>query len=104
MRDKAAPGAGTKHLVALKSGTDLTIFGLDDRGAPLNGKSTTQADYEIGGLDGLTKLQLVLWNKLGGGKLHLEPPVPVRGGVAKVPPVPVHAVFALTTKELPADL
>lgn len=104
VRDAAAPGAGTKHLVALKGATDLTILGLDDRGAPLNGKSSTQAGYEIGGLDGLTKLQLVLWNKLGGGGLHREPPVPVRAGVAKVPAFPVHAVFALTTKDLPADL
>ena len=76
VRDAAAAGSGTKHLVAFKgSGTNLTIIGLDHRGAHLNKASRTPVSYEIGGLGAGTKFALVLWNKTGGGKLHLEPTV-----------------------------
>ena len=108
VQDPAAAGAATKHLVAFKGpggpAANLTILGLDDRGAQLNTVSKDKATtYVIGGLPAGTKLQLVLWNKAGGGKLHLEPPVPVKGGIAEFA-VPRHAVFALTSKELPSDL
>jgi hypothetical protein len=101
VRNPTAAGAGTKHMVAFQGPGDLTIVGLDDRGAQRNTASSLVVHYEIGGLQGKGPLQLVLWNKAGGGLLHREPPrKPDAAGVVGID-VPVHSVFALTTRKLP---
>jgi hypothetical protein len=100
-RNPAAPGSGTKHMVAFQGPGDLTILGLDERGAPRNTVSSMQVPYEIGGLSGKGPFQLALWNKAGGGTLHRESQVKAdAAGVVKIN-VPLHSVFALTTKALP---
>lgn len=88
-------------MVAFQGPGDLTILGLDERGAPRNTVSSMQVPYEIGGLSGKGPFQLVLWNKAGGGTLHRESQVKAdAAGVVKIN-VPLHSVFALTTKALP---
>jgi hypothetical protein len=106
-RNTSAPGSGTKHLVAFQGGgTDLTILGLDERGAAFNTASGTQVSYTIGGLPPDRSFSLVLWNKAGnktGGRtLNLEQTITTDGTrVAKLT-VPAHSVFALTTRTLSA--
>jgi hypothetical protein len=93
----------TKHLVAFQAPAgQLTIFGLDDRGADLNTPSKTRVSYTIGGLPKNKSFQLLYWNLGGRGKLKLvkEPVKADAGGVATVR-APFHSVFALTTKKLP---
>jgi hypothetical protein len=92
-----------KHLVAFQGARgQLTILGLDDRGADLNTTSKTRATYTIGGLPGNTSFQLLCWNLGGHGKNKLakQPVKTNAGGVATVT-APIHSVFALTTKKLP---
>jgi hypothetical protein len=102
-RSPRAAGSGTKQLVAFQgSGKELTILGLDERGAGLNRTSGTRVSYEIGGLPGRTAFKVVFWNKAGGGRLRLDPPIVTdSAGVVKIV-APLHSVFALTTKALPA--
>jgi hypothetical protein len=92
----------TKHLAAFAGPTGgLTILGLDSRGASLNTTSPTKIDYTIGGLPAHTSFALVLWNRAGGGHLVVDRTITTDGGsVAKIT-VPLHSVFALTTKTLP---
>lgn len=52
LRNPSALGSGTKHLVAFQGPGDLTILGLDERGAHRNTPSTTPVPYQIGGLTG----------------------------------------------------
>ena len=94
---------GSKHVVALKGPTgQLTLLGLDDRGASINQASKVRSTYRIGGLQKITSFRRLNWNVGGGGKLRLEErPVKVTDGVATVRDVPIHSVFALTTKKLP---
>jgi hypothetical protein len=92
----------TRKLVAFGDPkAELTVLGLDSRGAPLNGTSSTNVLYAIGGLPAGKRFQLVVWNRRGGGKLALDDPITTSPqGVARLT-VPLHAAFALTTKELP---
>lgn len=94
----------TKHLVALQGPAgQLTLFGLDERGASLNTPSKIRAPtYRIGGLPKNTSFQLLHWNLGGRGGIHLrKQPVKVKAdGIATIT-TPIHSVFALTTKELP---
>ena len=103
-RDPSAAGSGTKHLAAFKgNGKNLTILGLDEQGAHMNKAGSKTASYQIGGLTPQTPFKLVLWNKTDGHKLNLEPTVKANAaGVVTITSVPVHSVFALTTKALPA--
>jgi hypothetical protein len=103
VRNENAAGSGTKHLVAFQGPDDLTIIGLDDRGAPRQKPTSMTVPYEIGGLTGRGPLQLVLWNKAGGGLLHRESVVkPDAAGVVRLENVvPLHSVFALTTRPVP---
>jgi hypothetical protein len=100
------PSSGSKRLVAFQgAGKNLTILGLHIGGAGTNKKSSTQVSYTIGGLPPRTSFQLLLWNQGGGGGL-VRMPAPIvadAGGEAKVT-APLHSVFALTTKALPAKL
>jgi hypothetical protein len=91
-----------KHLVAFQApDKTLTILGLDDRGASTNTPSGARVDYAIGNLPANTSFTLALWNRAGGG--HLVNDRTVRSdasGLARVNDVPLHSVFALTTKTL----
>ena len=96
-RNPAAPK--TKQLAAFAGGPDeLTILGLDSRGAKLNTASSTVVSYSIGGLKPGLAYNLVVWNRAGGGKLVSADPVTADpAGVAKVT-APLQSVFALTTR------
>jgi hypothetical protein len=95
---------GDSRQLAALSGPDgeLTIFGLDRGGALLNSTSSRKVEYRIGGLPPGRRLDLLLWNRTGGGRL-------VRDGAVTTDPdgsarlrAPLHSVFALTSKPLPA--
>jgi hypothetical protein len=94
-----SPAETTKKLVAVREATGkaLTILGLDSGGALKDTDTGKSVTYSIGGLDEDARLGLFLWNSHGGGGLTAGGQVPVHDGVATVE-VPLHAVFALTTK------
>ena len=99
---QSASSERTKHVTAFVGAAgELTILGLDGRGALLNSASTTRISYEIGGLPSRASLALVLWNRAGGGKLVVDSTIAADAdGVARIT-VPLQSVFALTTKSLP---
>jgi hypothetical protein len=96
--DKGAP-ARTKQMTAFAGPEgDLTILGLDTAGAALDGVSPKQIGYVVGGLPAGAKFTLVVWNRDGAGANEAVGTITVDGaGVARVT-MPLHAVFALTTK------
>lgn len=100
---KPKPATGTKKLAALKGpGNLLTILGLDSRGAKTNGASQTQVSYTIDTLRPNVPFTLLIWNRAGGGQLASDGTITADGrGVARLT-VPLHAVFALTTKTVPS--
>jgi hypothetical protein len=100
-----APGGRTKQLVALTGPTnELTILGLDSRGATLNGTSATRVQYSVRGLPARTPFTLLLWNRGGGGKLVLDTAIATdKKGVARIS-APLHGVFALTNRTLPLPI
>jgi hypothetical protein len=103
----AGPSTSRKQLVAFARGDNLTILGLNVDGASLNTPSGRTVDYTIGRLPARTPFQLLLWNEDGktGALVHKPTPVTTDGsGTATVRAVPLHSVFALTTKALPASL
>jgi len=87
----------TKHLAAFASDAgELTIFGLDARGAQAD--DATPEPYSIGGLTPDETYSLLVWNRGGGGKNVVEEPVVADAeGVARLA-APRRGVFALTTK------
>ena len=91
--------ARTKQLTAFAGPHgELTILGLDAAGAALDGVSPKQVGYAIGGLPSGAKFTLVVWNRDGAGANEVVGPIAADGaGVARVA-VPLHAVFALTTR------
>jgi hypothetical protein len=95
----------TKQLAAFAGpGGELTVLGLDTRGATLNSRSSTRVPYSIGGLPPRTRFEHLLWNRHGDGKLARGRSVTTdAAGTARIA-VPLHSVFALTTKALPAAL
>lgn len=97
--ERRQPSARTKYLAAFAGPAgELTILGLDSRGAGLNGVSSSEVSYTIGGLQPRASFTLVLWNRTGGGQNEVVAEVAVDdAGVATVA-VPLHAVFALTTR------
>jgi hypothetical protein len=101
--DKGAP-ARTKQMTAFAGPEgDLTILGLDTAGAALDGVSPKQIGYVVGGLPAGAKFTLVVWNRDGAGANEAVSTTTVDGaGVARVT-VPLHAVFALTTKAISLD-
>jgi hypothetical protein len=79
---------------------ELSVIGLDTRGASLNGIAPSFSTYLVAGFPPNASLRLLLWNADGTGALR--PPIALRasaGGVARVG-VPLQAVFALTTLPL----
>ena len=92
----------TKQLAAFAGqASELTIVGLDERGALLNGRSTERVSYSIGGLPGGASFTLVLWNRAGGGKLVSAGAVAADATGTATVTVPLQSVFALTTKTVP---
>ena len=88
-----------KHLAAFAGkGSELTIVGLDERGALLNGRSAEGVSYSIGGLPVGASFTLVLWNRAGGGKLVSADPVTADATGTATVTAPLQSVFALTTK------
>ena len=93
----------TKQLAAFAGpSNEVTILGLDTRGATLNGKSATRVPYEIGGLPPQSPFALVIWNRAGGGQNVLDSTVATDGGGIARMTVPLNSVFALTSKPLPS--
>ena len=98
----AQPGADpAKLLTAYVSPTsDLTILGLDKNGAGISPTGARPVAYSVGGLPPNTLFRLICWNADGTGTnreigfIASDP-----GGVIEFA-VPLHAVFALTTKPL----
>jgi len=99
---QAHPSRGTSpQLVAFEGQTsERTIFGLDSRGATLNAVSSTQVSYTIPTGLPRVRFSLIVWNRDGGGGLVREPDVTADGSGSATLIVPLHAVFALTTKAM----
>jgi hypothetical protein len=95
------PAARTKQLVAAKGpGNALTIVGLDSRGAKRNSETQIDVPYNIDIGRPNATLTLVVWNRAGGGRLVADTTVTANArGVIRVD-VPLHAVFAITTKRV----
>jgi hypothetical protein len=90
--------ARTAYVVAFAGSNDeLTIVGLDSRGAPLNEPSPIRVSYAIAGLPPHASFTLAVWNGRGDGKTHIVGEVTTdAAGVARVT-APLQAAFALTT-------
>jgi hypothetical protein len=91
--------ARTKQLTAFAGPEgELTILGLDAGGGQLNGVSPREVSYTIGGLPAAATFTFVVWNRTGDGRNEVIGTVAAdQAGVVRVA-VPLHAVFALTTK------
>ncbi len=77
---------------------EVSVLGLDTRGSGLNGTSSSLAPFTIGGLPPSTRFELLLWNRSGNGKLAVGHPVlSDAAGIASLE-IPIHSVFALTTR------
>jgi hypothetical protein len=100
--DVQRSAASTKQLTAFAGDAgELTILGLDSRGALLNTASRTRSSYTIGGLPPHSSFALLLWNRAGGGQVVVDSTIAAdANGVATIT-VPLQAVFALTTKSAP---
>lgn len=76
---------------------ELTLMGLDTRGASLNAASPETSSYSIGGLPPSTAFTLAVWNASASGENAVGGTVATNAaGVARFE-VPLHAAFALTT-------
>lgn len=96
--------AGGKHLVGFRGGPgQCAVVGLHEGGAQLNAASKRPPlHYTVGGLPPRARLTFLLWNKKGGGRLRIESTVTTNAnGIASFQ-VPLHSVFALTTRKVPA--
>jgi hypothetical protein len=62
----AVPGT-TRLVTAYTGGWDWTLVGLDTAGTQLNGASTVEVPYTIGGLPPSQSFRLVVWNDVGDG-------------------------------------
>jgi hypothetical protein len=91
--------ARTKQLTAFVGPErELTLLGLDAAGGTLNGVSPIQVTYTIGGLPAGATFTFLVWNRDGDGQNEVVGTIAAdKAGVARVA-VPLHAVFALTTK------
>jgi hypothetical protein len=97
--ERRGPSARTKQLTAFTGPEhELTILGLDAAGGTLNGVSPIEVTYTIGGLPAGATFTFVVWNRSGGGQNEVVGTIAAdETGIATVA-VPLHAVFALTTK------
>ena len=88
----------TRLLTAYTGGWDWTIVGLDTAGAELNGASTVQVPYTIGGLPPSQSFRLIVWNDIGDGLDGAPTTVTTDAAGTATFTVPQQAVFALTTR------
>ena len=97
--ERRAATARTKYLTAFAGpGGELTVIGLDSGGGRLNSVSPREVGYAIGGLPAETAFSFVVWNTSGDGRNEVVGEIATDdAGVVQVT-VPLHAVFALTTK------
>src|SRR5262245_34480071 len=95
-----SPSQSKQHVAAFAGNRDLTLLGLDEDGAQVNGKTSARRTYAFSNLPAGKRLSLALWNKNGGGKLVFEEPVTVSARGKAAIEVPLHSVFALSTKTL----
>jgi hypothetical protein len=78
--------------------TDLTIVGLDTRGATTNEASEEQSTFTLpAGLPTGTQLDLLVWNDEGDGRVAHHAPVPVDEHGEVTISIRRQGVFALTT-------
>ncbi|MGZ4413963.1 MAG: hypothetical protein ACXVRZ_06270 [Gaiellaceae bacterium] len=90
---------GTTRLVtAYTGGWDWTLVGLDTAGAQLNGASTVQVPYTIGGLPPSQTFRLVVWNDVGDGLDGPAKAVTTDAAGTATFTVPQQGVFTLTTR------
>jgi hypothetical protein len=91
--------ARTKQLTAFVGPEgELTVLGLDAGGGALNGVSSTEVGYTIGGLPAGATFTFVVWNRAGNGRNEVVGTIGADDGGVVTVAVPLHAVFALTTK------
>jgi hypothetical protein len=96
--ERRRPSAGPKHLTAFAGPAgELTVLGLNARGAQLEGVSPTVASYAIGGLPPSAPLTLAVWNRTGDGRNEYAGEVVSDAAGAVTVRVPLHAVFALSS-------
>jgi hypothetical protein len=97
--ERRRPTARTKQLTAF-AGPDqeLTVLGLDAAGGALNGVSPIEVTYAIGGLPAGATFNVVVWNRTGDGRNEVVGTVAANNAGIATLAVPLHAVFALTTK------
>ena len=92
-----------KHLAGFQGDAKtFTVLGLHEDGSQTNTVAKQPpASYAVGGLPARTPFTLVLWNKDGKGRNRIDRTVKTDvHGIASFS-VPLHSVFALTTKKLP---
>ena len=94
----AVPGT-TRLVTAYSGGWDWTIVGLDTAGAQLNGASTVQVPYTIGGLPPSQSFRLVVWNDVGDGLDGPATAVTTDAAGTATFTVPQQGVFTLTTRK-----
>jgi len=82
-------------------GGNLTVLGLDTRGAAINGFDSTPVAYGIAGLPPSTRFHLVVWNARGDGTNVDVGFVDSDDSGAVTLSAPVDGVFALTDTALP---
>jgi hypothetical protein len=96
-------GGGTEIAAAFAapSGGGLTLIGLDTAGATLNTASKVERSYEFAKLPKNMQLELLYWNRKGGGLLTSAGKLSTGNGNLTVK-APLNSVFALTT--VPVDV
>jgi hypothetical protein len=97
--ERRGAAARTNQLTAFVGpDQELTVLGLDAAGGTLNSVSPIEVTYTIGGLPSGATFNFVVWNRTGDGRNEVMGTIAAdKAGVATVV-VPLHAVFALTTK------
>jgi hypothetical protein len=97
------PGTGTQMVAAYSapSGGGLTLIGLDTAGANLNKAVPDERSYQLANLPKHKRLELLYWNRHGGGLLTSAGTVDTGNAGSLTVKAPLHGVFAVTT--VPVD-
>lgn len=96
-------GAETQLVVAFAHPSDrsqISIIGLDKKGASLNTKTTTKSTYTISGVPANTQFQLCLWNKTGNGQTSFGDHATSNSAKTVSFDVPHHCAFVLTSRRI----
>ena len=95
---KGPKHAGSKLLAGyLGPAGERTIVGLDTAGARRNSPSPTEVSYTIDGLPKNRPFRRLYWNRKGGGKTTVAPPIRSDKTGTLTVKAPLHSVFAITT-------